>query len=97
MTTDISGQSQIVIDKQVTATIATAGANAIGTVTTAVTGARVGDIVTVASTTALVTHQSFIWAVVTADDTVSLYAQADATGYTQASKVYNLHIERRSL
>lgn len=97
MAIDLSLQSQIVSDHQVTATIPTCAAGVAGNkVDVTVTGVKLGDIVQVSGPTVALAHQVGVNAWVSATDTVSLSASGDATGFTGASKVYNLHVIHRS-
>lgn len=95
--TDYSLSDKFVTCHQVTATIPTAaaGVNSNG-VNVTVTGANLGDIVVVSGPTVALAHMVNVCAAVTAANTVTLSAGGDATGYTGASKVYNLEIHHKS-
>jgi len=80
----------------ITATIPTAGASAATSVTATVTGAKIGDIILVSGPTVALTHMVGVYAIVSANDTVTLIGQADSTGFTGASKVYNYVLFRQS-
>lgn len=94
---DYSKTDDFVSCHQVTATIPTAaaGVNSNG-VNVTVTGVKLGDIVTVSGPTVALLHMVNVCAAVTATDTVTLSAAGDATGYTGASKVYNLEVHHKS-
>lgn len=97
MAADLSLQSQIVTDHQVTATIPTAAAGVnSNVVTVTVAGVKLGDIVSCSGPTVALAHMVNVCAFVSAADTISLSAAGDATGYTGASKVYNLHVVHKS-
>lgn len=93
---DISLAENFVTCHQVTATIPTAGANVETSVAVTVTGVKMGDIVLTSGPTVALTHMASVTAQVTATDEVTLYGQADATGFTGASKVYNIEVHHKS-
>jgi hypothetical protein len=83
--------------QQVTVTIPTCAAGVAGNaVTTTVTGAALGDICLIGGPTVALAHQVLVTAFVSATDTVSISAAGDATGFTGASKVYNLIVLKQS-
>lgn len=94
--TDFSLTDKFVTCHQVTATIPTAGANVQTGVAVTITGAKLGDVVTVGGPTVQIAHLQAVTAQVTAADTVTLYGDADATGFTGASGIYNVEIHHKS-
>lgn len=79
----------------ITATIPTAGANAVGSVTATITGAALGDIIIVSGPTVALTGAGGVAASVTATDTVTL-TMGSTAGYTGASKIYNYVLFKQS-
>lgn len=92
----LTGSTSVVVSTTVTATVPTAGANGVTSVTATLTGAKLGDIVEISNATVALLHQAAVIASVTAADQITIVGFGDATGFTGAAKIYNVVLKRQS-